>query len=281
MAVERVDLEESGEVRATLLVAGKLLSSPCEIRYRVYGELDRVDVDLRIRWQDRNPVRVQMVFPVAGGAIRYGTSLGHEKLEEAGGGNAPLEVQRICQGWVAVDGPDRGFVIASDRKAFQFGAGEVRGEVLHSGLDPASYSYNVIWRGFPDAVTSRYSIRAYQGDFARGNAFRDGWELRQALNARVVYDLVSEKSLPDRMQFINLEGTGIVCTAIKQAEDGEGLILRAYETVGGTSKARLVSCRNVVSLHETDLMERRVRDLDVDAIAFTPFEIKTLRVVLN
>lgn len=281
MAVERVDLEESGEVRATLLVAGKLLSSPCEIRYRVYGELDRVDVDLRIQWQDRNPVRVQMVFPVAGGAIRYGTPHGHQKLEEDGGGNASLEVQRVCQGWVAVDGPDRGFVIASDRKAFQFGAGEVRGEVLHSGLDPASYSYNVIWRGFPDAVTSRYSIRAYQGDFARGNAFRDGWELRQALNARVVYDLVSEKSLPDRMQFISLDGPGIVCTAIKRAEDGEGLILRAYETVGGACEARLLSCRNVVSLHETDLMERRVRDLDVDAIGFTPFEIKTLRVVLN
>lgn len=87
--------------------------------------------------------------------------------------------------------------------------------------------------------------------------------------------------MPDRMQFINLDGPGIVCTAIKQAEDGEGLILRAYETVGGTCEARLVSCRNVVSLHETDLMERRVRDLDVGAIAFTPFEIKTLRVVLN
>ena len=278
MAVERVDLEESGEVRATVLVAGKLLSSPCEIRYRLYGALDRVDVDLRLEWRDRKPIRVQMVFPVAGGTIRYGTPYGHQKLEC---GPDEADSRRICQGWVAVDGPDCGFVLASDRKAFQFGPGEMRGEVLHSGLDPASYSYNVIWRGFPEAVTCRYSIRAYPGDYARGNAFHDGWNLRQGLNARVVYDLVSEKSLPDRMQFVTLEGSGIVCTTIKQAEDGDGLILRAYETVGKPGEGRLVTGRNIVSIHETDLMERRVRDLDSDAIGFAPFEIKTLRVVLN
>ncbi|MDE2888657.1 MAG: glycosyl hydrolase-related protein [Gemmatimonadota bacterium] len=278
MAVDRVDLEESGEVRATLLVAGRLLSSPCEIRYRLYGALDRVDVDLRLEWRDPKPVRVQMVFPVAGGTIRYGTPYGHQRLE-----SNPDEgdFRRICQGWVAVDGPDNGFVLASDRKAFQFGAGEVRGEVLHSGLDPASYSYNVIWRSFEDVVTSRYTIRGYQGDFARGNAFRDGWNLHLGLHGRVVYDLVSEKSLPDRMQFISLDGPGIVCTTIKEAEDGEGLILRAYETVGNPCEGRLVTCRSIVSIHETDLMERRVRDLEGDVIGFAPFEIKTLRVVLN
>ncbi len=281
MAVERVDLEESGEVRATLLVAGKLLSSPCEIRYRVYGELDRVDVDLRLEWRDPKPVRVQMVFPVAAGTVRYGTPHGYRELAGDCGDGDSLDVQRVCQGWVAVDGPECGLVVASDRKAFQFGDGEVRGEVLHSGLDPASYSYNVIWRGFPDAVTCRYSLRAYPGDFAKGNAFQDGWNLRQGLNARVVYDLVSEKSLPDRMQFVSLDGPGIVCTNIKQAEDGEGLILRAYETTGKTCEARLVTCRNVDSVRETDLMERSVRDLDGDTIGFTPFEIKTLRVVLN
>jgi len=265
-------------VRATLLVAGSLLSSPCEIRYRLYGALDRVDVDLRLEWRDPKPVRVQMVFPVAGGTIRYGTPYGHQKLE-----SNPDEgdFRRICQGWVAVDGPDVGFVLASDRKAFQFGAGEVRGEVLHSGLDPASYSYNVIWRSFEDVVTSRYTIRGYQGDFARGNAFRDGWNLHLGLHGRVVYDLVSEKSLPDRMQFISLDGPGIVCTAIKRAEDGEGLILRAYETAGNTIEARLAACRSIVAVQETDLMERRVRDLEGDAIGFAPFEIKTLRVVLN
>ena len=146
------------------------------------------------------------------------------------------------------DGSDTGFVLASDRKAFQFGPGEVRGDVLHSGLDPASYSYNVIWRSFPEEVTCGYSIRGYRGDFARGNAFHDGWNLGQPLSARVVYDTVSGKSLPDRMQFISLDGPGIVCTTIKRAEDGQGLILRAYETVGRNCEARLVSGRDVASV---------------------------------
>ncbi len=281
MAVDRVDLEESGEVRATLLVAGKLLSSPCEIRYRLYGDLDRVDVDLRLQWRDRKPVRVQMVFPVVGESICYGIPHGYQKLEADGRGRGPFEEERVCQGWVAVEGSDGGFVLASDRKAFQFGSGEVRGDVLHSGLDPASYSYNVIWRSFPDVVTCRYSIRGYRGDFARGNAFEDGWNLRQALNAQVVYDSVSGKSLPDRMQFISLDGPGIICTTIKKAEDGKGLILRAYETVGKSCEARLVACRDVVSVYEADLMECSLRGLDGDTIGFAPFEIKTLRVLLD
>lgn len=281
MAVERVDLEESGEVRATVLVAGKLLSSPCEIRYRLYGEPDRVDVDLRLQWRDAKPVRVQMVFPAAGDTIRYGTPHGQQLLEQDEHEGDSSDVRRVCQGWVAVEGSDTGFVLASDRKAFQFGPGEVRGDVLHSGLDPASYSYNVIWRSFPEDVACGYSIRGYRGDFARGNAFHDGWNLGQRLSARVVYDTVSGKSLPDRMQFISLDGPGIVCTTIKRAEDGEGLILRAYETVGRNCEARLVSCRDVVSVRETDLMERRVRDLDGETIPFAPFEIKTVRVLLN
>ncbi len=281
MAVDRVDLEESGEVRATVLVAGRLLSSPCEIRYRLYGEPDRVDVDLRLQWRDKKPVLVQMVFPAAGDMIRYGTPYGQQLLEQDEHEDDSSDVRRVCQGWVAVERTDSGLVLASDRKAFRFGPGEVRGDVLHSGLDPASYSYNVIWRSFPEEVTCGYSIRGYRGDFARGNAFRDGWNLGQRLSARVVYDTVSGKSLSDRMQFISLDGPGVVCTTIKRAEDGEGLILRAYETVGRTCEARLVSCRDVASVLETDLMERRVRDLDWDAIPFAPFEIKTVRVLLN
>jgi alpha-mannosidase len=287
LAVDRVDLEESGEVEAVLLVAGRLASSPVEIRYRMYGEIDRIDVELSLWWRDEKPVRIQMVFPFGEGEVKYGVPFGHNTLDNVIGGSGPWregdmdrvtwQKQRECQGWIAVDGKGGGVVLASDRRAFEFDDAEVRSDVLRSCPDPASFSYHRVWRRYPDQVKCRYSIRGYEGDFARGKAFQDGMSLNQSLDTRCVYDTQSPKSLPQRMSFVDLQGEGLVTTALKPAEDGDGFVLRAYEATGNPTQATLVTNGKHTQLMEVDPLERGSVELNPDAISFTPFEIKTMR----
>ena len=287
MDLDRVDLEESGEVRAVLLLSGRMLTSPFEERIFLYRDLDRVDVALRLHWRDEKPVRVQMVFPMGNedADIHYGVPYGSAGLGDRMPGCASRTEggvqQRACQGWIAVDGDGDGVVLAGDRRAFEFEGREVRGDLLRSCIDPSSYAYRRMWRSYPDVCTVRYAIRGYAGDFRSALAHRDGWGLNQPLSARSVYDTASGRSLPDRLSFVALEGPGLVTTAFKPAEDGEGFVLRAYETLGQACEARLTACRKVRSVREADMLERPIGDLDPDAVRFDPFEIKTLRLVLE
>ena len=286
LMVDRVDLEESGEIQATVLVAGRLASSRVEIRYRMYGEIDRIDVDVSLSWTDEKPVRIQVEFPIGEGKVHYGVPFGHNTLDNVIEGSGPFrdgdmdretwDKQRECQGWISVDGKDGGMVLASDRRAFEFDKGLVRGDVLRSCPDPASYSYHKVWRRYPEKVTCRYSLRGYEGNFAEARAYQDGEALNQPLDTRCVYDADSPKPLPSSMSVVDLQGEGIVTTAFKNVENREGYIMRAYETIGNSSEAKLVTNVGLKHLSEVDLLEKGSVELDPDRILFAPFEIKTM-----
>jgi alpha-mannosidase len=68
----------------------------------------------------------------------------------------------------------------------------------------------------------------------------------------------------------------VVIDTVKIAEDGVGVVLRLYESLGRSTVASLSTSLPHKGVHETDLLERRVGDLDLDRVPFGPFEIKTI-----
>ncbi|MBW7456946.1 hypothetical protein K0U00_23190, partial [Paenibacillus sepulcri] len=72
---------------------------------------------------------------------------------------------------------------------------------------------------------------------------------------------------------------------VKQAEDGNGIIVRMYETAGTRLKTRLTTGFAFSEAWSTDLMETNGGQLHPEdgklALAFVPFEIKTLRLTAN
>ena len=87
---------------------------------------------------------------------------------------------------------------------------------------------------------------------------------------------------PCASSLLRLDTPNVVIEAVKQAEDGDDIVIRLYEATGATVDARLGFWMPVSAVAETDLMETPLRDLPlVDGgveLAFGPFEIKTLRV---
>jgi alpha-mannosidase len=82
--------------------------------------------------------------------------------------------------------------------------------------------------------------------------------------------------------FITVNKPNISLTAVKAAEDGDGVVLRMYESSGSTTDATIVFGRFPAKCEESDLLERPVKDLPVKSgkmpVRFKPFEIKTVRV---
>ena len=61
-----------------------------------------------------------------------------------------------------------------------------------------------------------------------------------------------------------------------RGEDGAGVVIRAYESLGAPARTRLATTLRYSAAVETDLLERPVGPADLDALEFGRFEVKTI-----
>ena len=67
----------------------------------------------------------------------------------------------------------------------------------------------------------------------------------------------------------------IVIETIKPAEDGNGIVLRLYED-SGLKRTASLSIAVKGKAFEADMLENPIKETDISAIEFKPFEIKTI-----
>ena len=63
---------------------------------------------------------------------------------------------------------------------------------------------------------------------------------------------------------------------LKPAEDGSGTVIRMYESLGEATRTAVRVTLPHGDPLETDLLERPLRPIDLDAIDFRPFQIRTI-----
>lgn len=73
----------------------------------------------------------------------------------------------------------------------------------------------------------------------------------------------------------------VVIETIKAAENGNGVVLRLYECLGASCECSLQTCFGNAIAYECDLLENRISEIDLARLSFTPFEIKTIEMVLR
>jgi alpha-mannosidase len=140
-----------------------------------------------------------------------------------------------------------------------------------------------------------YALLFHRGDAGGPEVVRTGWELNTppvvvpAEPARMdapgdsCRRGVSCGGVPSSL--LQCTAPSVVVSAIKQAEDGEGIIVRAYEACGSRVLCRFVAGMQVHAVVETDLLERNGRRIRTDGyafnVAFKPREIRTFRLRLT
>ena len=81
---------------------------------------------------------------------------------------------------------------------------------------------------------------------------------------------------------VSADKDNIVIETIKDAEDGNGIIVRAYETWNSKTKATLTFCDDIKEATECNLIEDGADEVKFNGKSleteFKPFEIKTFRV---
>jgi len=262
-----VRLVERGPVRWTIRVTSEYGRSTLHQDFAMYADRDPIDVSVTVDW--REPLKMlKLRFPVNVKFMKITHEIPYGHLErEADGDEDPL------QSWVDISGTSRdaeitcGFSLLNDGK--YSGDVTVRDIGLTVLRSPAyaNHSPAVLEPGglysFIDLGIQRfrYAMLPHQGSWETSGTVRAAAELNQRPFA-LIATYHPNGALPQSDAFIAVEPANITATVLKQAEEGNDLILRAFETTGAATRAtiRLLKWGRVISAD------------------FGPSEIKTFRV---
>jgi len=99
-----------------------------------------------------------------------------------------------------------------------------------------------------------YALYPHGGDWKAALTVRHGYEYNYKLQAMQVESHGGR--LPASHSFVQVEPENLVLTALKKAEDGDGLILRFYEWAGKKTDAQIEVPAGATSATSTNLMEK-------------------------
>ncbi|HXR44185.1 MAG TPA: glycoside hydrolase family 38 C-terminal domain-containing protein, partial [Pseudolysinimonas sp.] len=226
-----------------------------------------VRFDTTIDWREKHRMLRTEFRPARfADTVRCEIQFGHIErttLERDDVERAQFEV--CAHKWVAVEGETGGFALLNDSKF---------GHRVKDGL----ISLNLLRSPtFPDKTADRgihetsYAIRPFaSGDLA--GVIRDAYRFNNPLLIAPGAALPSVASSSD---------PAVIVETLKPAENGDGIVVRLYESLGRPVMTALRVALPHRTATETDLMERPLGPADLDALSFGPFEIKTIHLGLG
>ena len=103
---------------------------------------------------------------------------------------------------------------------------------------------------------------------------RQGYELNQPATV-----MPGEYPLPS---LLCAEGNGIIVDTVKPVENGDGIVVRAYQSLNMAARGKFSFNLPAHSVTETDMLEQPKYPIDFDGQCwtadFSPFEVKTFHI---
>ncbi|MFA6716338.1 MAG: glycoside hydrolase family 38 C-terminal domain-containing protein, partial [Victivallaceae bacterium] len=102
-----------------------------------------------------------------------------------------------------------------------------------------------------------YCLCPHDGDWRDADIVKKGYEFNIPLLAVIPAGLAeSGANLPSEKSFVKSAGTdGVIISCLKKAEDGNGLIMHAYESKGKSAAPEINFGINIAAVRETNLIE--------------------------
>ncbi len=241
---ESVHLAENGPVKSTLTVTSRYGASRLIQAFTLYAGLDQIDVAVTVDWHEAQKL-LKLRFPLnlEQGLATYEIPFGHI--------HRPMDgEEEPGQAWVDVSGfipgtrTPYGFSLLNDGKySFDIQPENISLTVLRSPIFahhwPAQPEpdrcYTYVDQGIQHFT---YSIFPHEG------SWEDAGTVRQAANLNqppvvLIGTAHPDGSLPRQDSFIQVDQPNLVVSVLKKAEDGEGMVLRAYETSKKATEATI------------------------------------------
>jgi len=265
-APTRVRLIEHGPVKATIRVESAWGSSKLIQDFSLYRELERIDVAVTVDWREQQKM-LKLRFPTSLHFPRATYEIPYGHIERPANGE-----EEPGQSWIDLTGVVRGtdalygLSLLNDGKySFSVRDREMSLTVLRSPI----YAHHDPYVPTPDGIYTymdqgvqrfTYSLLPHEGSWEQAGTVRRAAELNQP--AVALPETSHAGPLPPAQSLLAVDAPNVVVSVVKKAEDGDDLVVRAYET-------------DRVATRATIRIPLLGREFDV---RFGPCEIKTFRV---
>ena len=271
-------LAANGPLFAVFTSKWRALDSTIEQEMWLYADNPRIDFRTRADWRDsRKLLKVAFPLQVRSRTATYDLPFGN--IERATHRNTGWEQAKfeVCgHKWADMSEGNYGVALLNDCK-YGYDAKEnvLRLSLLRSPVRPDGGS-DIGEHEFT------YSLLPHAGNWRQANVDRHAYELNIPALAAAIGPVGDGGKLPVTNSLLDVDSSSLIVEALKQAEDGDGLILRTFDSHGNHGKALLSVNGQLDSAAETDLMEENPQDVPIaqshSFIAeYTPYEIKTHR----
>lgn len=248
-----------------------------EIRY---AHTPRVDYDVTVDWieigdKSSGSPMLKVAIPTGLGDGTATAQIPFADIERPRDGKEYPMLE-----WIDVSNTERGVTVLNDCK-YGYDVqpdGTIRVTLLRSSYDPDPT---------PDVGTHhmRFAILPHTGPLDKAAAVAEGEAFNKPLFATCHASpdaTISISRSPLRLSACTVDAPNVVVTAVKRGEDGNGVVIRAYECAGREATAKFELGFDTKSAKEVDLIEH---DMQASApiehqrrsirTSFKPYEIRT------
>jgi alpha-mannosidase len=294
--VTNVKVVENGPVRACVESVKTWGKSRFIERTYLYRSYPRIDYDLEVHWLETgsdttDSPMLRAVFPLSLENSRFYSQVPFCVAErpvdgKINGKDAPsflkhsdaygikaeendgLEVP--AQKWVDVSDGKVGIALLNKTKyGHSYHNGDLRITLMRAAGNPDIYpnlgKFNISYSLFPHAGDWKNSV------WAEGEDFNVPVYAAEPPSLALVKDHATR---PEEASFISVDAPGVVMTGIKQAEDGNELIVRLAEVEGKATTINLSLPLNVSAARRLNLIEFPLENADKPAIVGKTVQVK-------
>ncbi len=272
--LDSMEWREDGPVETTLVQERSISNSKIRQEITFYADKRRIDFKTWVDWKEHQHL-LKVHFPVdvhtdeATFEIQFG-NLTRKVHQNTSWDQARFEV--CGQKWMDLSEGHYGVSLLNDCKyGHSVKNGNIGLTLIKSGIEPN-----------PTADQEEHVFTYALYPHAEG--WRQAGTVREAYQLNVPALCVQGGSAFAERSFASVDKANVVLETVKQAEDGNGVIVRLYESENARTKFRMtVGGRKLTAVTECNLMEEAVREVAVEDGTFAdtikPYEIKTYRLV--
>ena len=276
-AADSVEVVENTPMRAVIRVTKHTEKSKFVQDIVLYSGDDQVVIKNDIDWHEDHKL-LKAAFPLSASSAKATYEIPYGSIERPTTRNnsweqAQFEVPALR--WADLGDGHHGFSLINNCK---YGY-DARDNVLRLSL-----LRSPTW---PDPVADRgrqqfsFALYPHAGDWKQALTVRHGFDFNYTLKAMQVE--AHAGALPARHSFVSAEPENVVLTAVKKAEDGNGLVFHLYEWAGKAGEIKLEVPPGAEGATETNLMEQpEGQPLQVEgnqvSLPVKPYEIVAVKV---
>ncbi len=271
--LDKFEWENVGELSASLYVERKVSQSLIKQKITFYSNNRRIDFDTYVDWKEsQHLLKVHFPTNVLSDEATFDIQFG--SITRKVHTNTTWDIARFesCgQKWVDISEGHYGVSILNDCKyGHSIKDSNIALTLIKSGIEPNPVADQ-------EEHYFTYSLYPHAGSLRESGTVQEAYCLNQPCIC------VNGSGIQKEFSLCSVSKSNVMVETIKRSENGNGIIVRMYETDKSLTKAELKWGKPLKQVFECNAIEEDIREVPFEAsiipFEIKPFEIKTFRII--